>query len=89
MKFRKEHAAIVFLLAAFIVFFMNVVVVLGDKKAQIETLKKENDALRKAYSALEQDHTELRKEKAQTIEKLRKQLQESGPETGQKGSADK
>ena len=81
MKIRKELVAIFILLAAFIGFFINVLVVVNGKNAQIHDLRKENEALHNAYEALQRDHGELREDKMKTIGELRKRLDKYERET--------
>ena len=70
MKAKKELVIIILLLVAFIAFFINAMVVLGQKDSQILRLQEEKDKLRKAYSALESDLKDLRSEKVQLMKKL-------------------
>ena len=63
MKFRKEHVVIIFLIVAFVVFFVNVMIVLTDKNAKI-------DALQQVHKALQRDHEDLREEKMRLMKML-------------------
>ena len=63
MKLRKEHVVIIFLIVAFVVFFVNVMIVLTDKNAQI-------DALQQVHKALQRDHEDLREEKMRLMKML-------------------
>ena len=68
MKFRKEHVVIIFLIVAFIVFFVNVMIVLTDKNRQI-------DALQQVHEALQRDHEDLREEKLRLMKLLDEKMQ--------------
>lgn len=88
MKLRKEHAVIIFLLLAFIVFFINVLIVLGNKNAKIHDMEKENIKLRALHEALMRDHEDLRKEKVRLMNKLGKATQQPEKTPAEDGSPD-
>ncbi len=73
MKPRKEFIIIILLMVAFIAFFVNAMIVLGDKNAQIRTLKQ-------VHEALERDHRDLRKEKLRLMKSLNEALRQPAQE---------
>jgi hypothetical protein len=88
VKLRKEHAVIIFILLAFIVFFINVVIVLGNKNAKIHDLEKENDKLRTLHEALMRDHEDLRKEKVRIMKKFNETVKQSNGKPSESNSPD-
>jgi hypothetical protein len=88
MKLRKEHAAIIILFVAFIVLFINAVIVLGQKDAQIRDLTKKNNVLRELHEALNRDHEDLRREKVRIMKKLKGAPGRSAQELEKEDSTD-